>query len=240
MSKRLLPEEKEISAYFRKLRDKLKQQISAYDDYELDTREATSAIKYQYGVLARIEEELEKVPLDEDLLMELEEFTEQEFEGKLAYTRIPTRTYDKLLNRLERLEAKVSRVSILEKLGKNARLLTQNITNQVQIEESKANTRRIELETHQATLMQLVKVFFLTLRKLGYSDEEIKKIAKEQKRLQKEYPLIQNDYDSLKRIFYAQPEELPAAIDAEYEEVDDRLAEANALLKKKPTRGRGK
>jgi hypothetical protein len=240
MGKHLLPEEAEIRANFRKLREDLKRKIKDFEESDLSKTEVEDAICLEYNVLARLEEELEKIPRDEELELELEEFTESEFEGKKEYTRIPTTTYNKLLNRLSRLEAKTERVKVLDLIGKHSRALTQNITSQAQIDELRASAKKIEIETHHASLMQLVKVFFLTLRKLGYTDDEIKRVAREQKRLQKDYPLIQNDYESLKRVFYAEPEELPQIIDAEYEEVDDKLADVNATISKKPTRGRRK
>jgi hypothetical protein len=240
MGKHNLPEEAEIRKKFRDLRERLKKQIESYDESEFELKETTDAIKYQYGILARLEEELEKVPRDEDLELELEEFTETEYEGKKAYTRIPEKTYNKLLRRLERLEAKLNRVTILNDLGRNARLLTQNITAQATIEESRANTKRIEIETHHASLLQLTKIFYLALRKRGFTDDEIASVAKELKRIQKDYPLIQTDFDQMKQLLFAQPEEIPNVIDADYEEVDDKLAEVNATLNKKAKRGRKK
>ena len=66
-------------------------------------------------MIGRLEEELDKVPRDEDLELALDEFVYTDYEQKPAMTHIPESTYNKLLNRLKRLEAKVSRVDILDK-----------------------------------------------------------------------------------------------------------------------------
>jgi hypothetical protein len=235
---RNLPEEQEIRDKFRELRNKLKKQFEDFDEAVLKLDEVDSAIKYQYNIIARLEEEFEKIPKDEDLILELDS-VEFEKEEKVNYAHVPERTYTKLLNRLERLEAKLSRVSMLDMLGKNARLLTQNITAKADIEEKKASTKRIELTTHQASLLALSKMFYLALRKLGYADIDIVNVAKELKRLEKDYPIIETDYDSMRKMLYAQPEEMPNVIDADFEEVEgDPLATLDNIISgKKPKRG---
>jgi type I site-specific restriction-modification system R (restriction) subunit len=231
-----LPEEAEIRQQFRQLREELKKKIKDFDDSELKTDDISSAIQYQYGLLARMEAELDKVPEDEQLELELENYVEVDMENP-AFTRIPTATYNKLTNKVKRLEAKVSRVDILTRLQQGARLLSQNIVSQGQLEELSANTKRIELTTHQATLLSLMQMVYLSLRKLGYDDLAITALAKELKRLQKDYPIIETDYATMRKQLYASPDEMPRVIEAEYEDVDE-LETINNVISGKPTRGR--
>ena len=67
-------------------------------------------------------------------------------------------------------------------------------------------------------------------------------VAKELKRLEKDYPIIETDYDSMRKMLYAQPEEMPNVIDADFEEVEgDPLATLDNIISgKKPKRGRRK
>ena len=241
MGRNNLPEEQDARDLFREVRDKLKKQFKDLDDLELKTDDATTAIKYHYGIVARLEDELDKVPKDEELLLSLAENVEEVWDGKQCNKIISKRDYDKLINTIERLEAKLDRVTILDKLGRHARLLTQNIVSQGQLEELSANTKRIELSMHQASLHALSKMFYLALRKLGYTDEEIVKVAKELKRLEKDFPLIETDYENMRKMLFARPEQIPETIDADYEEVDDEIENLNNMVySKKIVRGRNK
>jgi len=233
-----LPEEKEIYASFRKQRERLEKQIKAYAELDIELDEVQPAIQHAWSTIARLEEELDKLPTDEDLELELEEFVETDYSDNRAYTKIPETTYNKLLNRLKRLEAKVSRVEILDKLGRHSRMLTQHLTSKAKIEESQMNTKRIGLEVHHASLMQLTKIFYLALRQQNFTDDEIASVAKRLKRIQKDYPLIETDFNDMKRLLFAEPEDIPKMItDAEYEEVND-MEDVNDLVRGKAKRGK--
>jgi len=233
-----LPEEDEIHNKFRELRNNLKKKIKAFDDADLQTDEVSSAIKYQYGILARLEEELDLVPTDESIIADIEENSELTYEGKVASRVIDEKEYQRLVKQLKRLEKKVSRVSILNDLGKNARLLTQNITSQAQINELEANTKRIELTTHQASLLALSKMFYLALRKLGYSGADLEALARKMKQLEVDYPLVQTNYAALKSMLFAEPAEMSNIIDAEFEEANGGLQAVNQLVSGRKARKR--
>jgi len=231
-------EQKAIRKAFRATRDKLKKQIQAYDDNELALDEVSSAIKLQYSVGARLENELDKVPKDAEFLEYIDNLVELSFDGKIDYTKIPTKAYKALINKIERLEAKVSRVKILDMLGKQYRLLTQNIVSSAQIGELQANTKRIEITTHHATLDALARIFYLAMREQGLTEKELASIAGKLKRLQKDYPIMELDFEDVKGKLYAGSKKETIEIEADFEEVDDRLDSVNSLVSKKARRGR--
>jgi len=117
-------------------------------------------------------------------------------------------------------------------------MLTQHLTSKAKIEESQMNTKRIGLEVHHASLMQLTKIFYLALRQQNFTDDEIASVAKRLKRIQKDYPLIETDFNDMKRLLFAEPEDIPKMItDAEYEEVND-MEDVNDLVRGKAKRGK--
>ena len=234
-------EEKEVHRAFRATRDNLIKKIKAYETDALALDEVTDAIRLQYSVVARLEDELNKIPTDEELNYELEEFVYTEYDptDKTAYTKIPEKTYNRLLKRVEKLESKASRVNLLELIGKQARLLTQNITASAQIGELQANTKRIELTTHNATLIALMKMVYLSLTKLGHPHDVLVDLANELKRIKKDYPLIETDYVTTSKLLFAQPEEVSHNIEeADFEDVDEKLQNVNSLVTRSSRKSR--
>ncbi len=235
-----MPEEQVARDRLRKARNNLLQQIKNYEDSDFPTDEAKKSVHHAWSLISRLEEELDKVPLDEDLLLDLAEkiTTHYNLIEKKEFTTIPTRDYNKLMNRLERLEAKCSRVSILDLLTKANRKLGQQMLEGLKMETEKARVEYIEISVHAAVLSCFKDVLYISLRRLGYTDADMKLLAKEMKRIEKDYPLLEEDKESIMKRLFGEPSEV---IDVAYEPMpdgDDLLKKVNAEVSGKRRRHR--
>jgi len=222
MAVRNLPEEQELRECLRKSRDNFKRIVAQFDDDELEKDNLNSAIMHQYSILARLESEFETVPSDEELVAQLDNAdTYYDKDEHKEYTTIETRTLSKLRSRLERLEAKLNRVTILGELSRVNRMLGQQAGQQAQMDEIKAKTEHIKIETHAAVLKALKDIFYLALRRLGYSDGDLRNLAKEMIRIEKDYPIIQEDFSKIRSRLFATPDEVPKMLEADYRVLDD-------------------
>lgn len=238
MAVRNLPEEKELRKNLREVRDNLKKLISAFDDDGLEVDNLHMAIRHQYSVMARLEEELDTIPSDESLVEELEALATSKYD-KIAhkeYTTIPTVEYNKMLNLNKRLEAKLNRVTILRELARVNRLLGQQAGQQALMDEQRAKTEHIKIETHAAVLQAMKDIFYLALRRLGKPDSELQALAREMMRIERDYPIIQEDYKRIKSRLFGMPEDVPKQLEAEYEIIDDPITELNRLANEGPVR----
>jgi hypothetical protein len=222
MAVRNLPEEQELRECLRKSRDNFKRIVAQFDDDELEKDNLNSAIMHQYSILARLEYEFENVPSDEELVAQLDNAdTYYDKDEHKEYTTIETRALSKLRSRLERLEAKLNRVTILGELSRVNRMLGQQAGQQAQMDEIKAKTEHIKIETHAAVLKALKDIFYLALRRLGYSDGDLRNLAKEMIRIEKDYPIIQEDFSKIRSRLFATPDEVPKMLEADYRVLDD-------------------
>jgi len=238
MAVRNLPEEEHLRKDLREVRNNLKRVIAEFDDSGLDINNLYMALRHQYSVIARLEDELDKVPTDDDLITEMETSAETEYSkiDHKEYTTIPTVFYNKLVNRCDRLAAKLSRVNILKELSHVNRLLGQNAGQQVQMEELRAKTEHIRIETHAAILQAMKDIFYLALRRMGKTDAELQTLAREMMRIEKDYPIIQEDYSKIKSRLFGQPEDVPRMIEARYEVMDDNVSRLNDIANSSVTR----
>lgn len=216
-------EEQELREKLREVRNALKRQIKEFTDEDLRTDNLTGAIAHQWSVVGRLEAEFDAVPPDDELMETLLATAETQYDKftKQEFTTIPSREYQALLNRVARLEAKCSRASILGELRKANRTLGQQQGEAAKIEEIKARTEYIKIESHAAVLSAMKDIFYLALRKLGYTDEDLKRLAKELKRIEKDYPIIQEDYARIKGRLFGEPETVHLTLqEAEYELIE--------------------
>lgn len=215
MGKGNIPEEQEAREKLREIRDKLLKQIRNYSDDEFPTDEAEKAVQHSWSILSRLESELEKVPEDETLLEDLKEDKEEYYDTstKRAMVRIYESEYNRLLKRLERLEAKCSRVSILSTLSQANRKLGQQMLEGLKMETEKVKVDYIEISLHATVLKCFKDVLYIALRRLGHTDSQMQALAKEMKRIEKDYPLLEEDKKAIMKRLFGEPDEV---IDVEY------------------------
>ena len=231
LAKRNLPEEETIRKDLRQVRDDLKRKIQHFEDSGLEIDNLVTALRHQYSILARLEDELEKVPTDEELLERLD-CCESEWDDDVhrKYTRVPTRDFNKLLNQLKRLEAKQNRVAILVELARVNRLFGQNAVAQVQMDEIRAKTEYIKIETHAAMLLAMKDIFYLAMRRMGFTDDQLRALARETMRIEKDYPIIQEDYSRIKARLFGEPENVPTLLEADYQVLPDSIEDLNDVV----------
>ena len=237
MAKRNLPEEETIRKDLRQVRDDLKRKIQHFEDSGLEIDNLVTALRHQYSILARLEDELEKVPSDEELIASLECCeSDYDVDAHKEYTRVPIRDFNKLLTQIKRLEAKQNRVAILGELARVNRLFGQNAVAQVQMDEIRAKTEYIKIETHAAMLLAMKDIFYLAMRRMGFTDDQLRALARETMRIEKDYPIIQEDYSRIKARLFGEPDTVPLLLEADYQVLPDSIGDLNDVVNRVPVR----
>jgi hypothetical protein len=198
--------EKDARALMRKCRDLLQNQMDAYQDpdkFPVDS--IVRAIYHSYSILARLEQELEKIPDDADFEEELEEIEESvEYDGKDV--TIPAKQYEKLQREVKRANARVKRVDLLKELAKANRLLGQQMSEEQKIIEMRKRQKYIEIKTHAEVLSAYNDMIVLALRRLGLSELEMQEFFRHMDKLRQEYPLVKMTLEDVIEKLTASPE----------------------------------
>jgi hypothetical protein len=206
MSRKMTETEKDARALMRKCRDLLQNQMDAYQDpdkFPVDS--IVRAIYHSYSILARLEQELEKIPDDTDFEEELEEIEESvEYDDKDV--TIPAKQYEKLQKEVRRANARVKRVDLLKELAKANRLLGQQMSEEQKIIEMRKRQKYIEIKTHAEVLSAYNDMIVLALRRLGLSELEMQEFFRHMDKLRQEYPLVKMTLEDVIEKLTASPE----------------------------------
>ena len=208
-------------------------QMESYeDDKEFPIEDAKRAVSHAYSIVARFENELDTIPDDDDFLLELEEIADRTYEGKKEFISLPSNQYDTLIKKIERLQAKVNRVNILNLMIKANRVLAQQMTEREKINELRKRQKYIDIQIHASILAAYNDMIYLALRRTGLTDSEITDFSNNLKNLEKDYPLVKMDKeDIIKRLT---GESQPILVEADYEVVKEspyeKLRKVDELL----------
>jgi len=231
--RRLSSEERDARRLMRKCRDTLVTQMESYEDLnKFPIEDARRAVAHAYSILARFESELDSIPDDDDFLLELEEIADRTYEGKKEFINLPSKQYDTLIKKIERLKAKIDRVTILNLMVKANRVLAQQMTEREKINELRKRQKYIDIQIHASILAAYNDMIYLALRRTGITDSEITDFSNHLKNLEKDYPLVKMDKDDIIKRLTGGAELIP--VEAEYEVVEEnpheKLREVDELL----------
>lgn len=216
MPKDFADKEKELYKVLRENKKKLFSQIEGFqDDPNFLIDDAENAIRHSWSILARFEDEYESAEKYEELDELLEELRAEREYGKP--------TVEKYIQTLEsinkRITAKIDRLTILSSMQTANRLLGQQMLEHQKIKESKAKQHYMEITEHAQILAAFGDIVFLALRRIGLDEAVVKRLAKEIKKIQRDYPIVKMDLQSIYNRLYGEPDEI--VVEAEIIKDDD-------------------
>jgi len=190
-----LAEKRKISSFLRKQKKQLLANIQEYDNGEFAIDDARQAIYHAWSIVARFEKEYENIPDDDAMFAALEKLDEDRDSGVASVEKYVA-TLEKTI---ERLKAKVDRVRVLVEMQRANKTLVSLMSDHQSVQESKKKQEFMEIAKHAQILTAFRDIFYLALRRKGFTDAEMKDVAKEMKYIERDYPVVKLGLQEVKK-----------------------------------------
>ena len=198
----------EIAKFLRQQKRQLLANIKEYEEGgELRVDDARQAIHHSWSILARFEKEYETTDDVEELQKLIIELGELRDSAPVSVEKY----ISSLESSVEKLVSKLSRVNVLKEMQKSNRLLGQQMLEHQRIQESKSKQEYMEITKHAQILAAFRDIFYLALRRQGFTDSDMKGIAKEMKSIERDYPLYEINLQDIKQRLFGEPDEVASA-----------------------------